>query len=226
MCDLSPSILSMRSKKAYSESAYRSARLLALCKCPQIADVVALLTDTEFRAGSLATAHQVSLTGRGPNRARRKFGCVTDQMRVFSRTGSLFTPAGLITQAWSGMGWYRSDPLRLFIFVFWTQFFLLISLVLVSGLSVCAWATGYACSWLSSVAAWRRLSASATTRSAPPLPFLFSKQRAPICIYEIMAFRPRAAHRPGQETSLGCPQTTGKGSTCAGSDNWRLPSLL
>ena len=54
MCDVNPSFQSMHIEKTYPESAYRLARLMALCKHPQIEDLIVHLTDAEFLAGSLA----------------------------------------------------------------------------------------------------------------------------------------------------------------------------
>ena len=45
VCDVNPSIQSMRIKKTCSESACRSARFLALCERPQIEDLIERLTD-------------------------------------------------------------------------------------------------------------------------------------------------------------------------------------
>ena len=54
MCDVNPSIQSMRIKKTYSESVCRLARLLALCKRPQIEDLIARLTDAELMGETLS----------------------------------------------------------------------------------------------------------------------------------------------------------------------------
>ena len=56
MCDVNGPFQSMRIEKTCPESAYRWARLVALCELerPQIEDLIARLTDAEFLAGSLA----------------------------------------------------------------------------------------------------------------------------------------------------------------------------
>ena len=54
MSDVNGSFQSMRIEKTYPESAFRSARLMALCKRPQIEDLIARLTDAAFLAESLA----------------------------------------------------------------------------------------------------------------------------------------------------------------------------
>ena len=55
MCDVNRSFQSMCIEKTYPKSVYRSARLVALCKRPEIEELIERLTDVAFLTVSLAT---------------------------------------------------------------------------------------------------------------------------------------------------------------------------